>query len=136
MEDEAGLRKIAATLLEAGGYRVLKAGNAAAALTLVQPSAQEIDLVVTDVIMPTMSGVELCNRLRELRPGIRLLYMSGYAADQLDRYGQFNPGVPLLEKPFTKRSLLMAVRKSIDNERTGGTGGSGLNRGRCHLPIR
>jgi CheY-like chemotaxis protein len=115
VEDEAVLRELTATLLETGGYKVLQAENAAAALTLVQASAEEIDLVITDVIMPTMSGVELCARLRELRPAIRLLYISGYAGDQLDHYRQFASEITLLEKPFSKRSLLKKVRSVLDN---------------------
>jgi len=115
VEDEIAVREVAAALLETGGFTVLKAENAAAALAVAKASTEEIDLVITDVIMPTMSGVELCSRLRKLRPGIKLLYMSGYTGDQLDHYGQFASDITLLEKPFTKTSLLKKVRSILDS---------------------
>ena len=81
VEDEEALRDVAAILLEAAGYKVLKAENARVALELSR--TQEIDLVITDVIMPNMSGPELCSRIREVRSGIKFLYVSGYAGDNL-----------------------------------------------------
>ena len=115
VEDEAALREVAASMLETVGYKVLKAENAGAALALAQACTGEIDLVITDVIMPNMSGVELCGRLRELRPGVGMLYISGFTGDQLQRYAQFASDVTLLEKPFTKKSLLKKVRSVLDS---------------------
>ena len=105
---------MAATLLAQAGYKVLKAENAPAALSLAQISAAEIDLVVTDVIMPGMSGVELCNRLRKLRRAIRMVYVSGHVGDQLNQYLQLGPEMTVLEKPYTKESLLTKVRSVLD----------------------
>jgi two-component system cell cycle sensor histidine kinase/response regulator CckA len=112
VEDEEALRDVAATLLEAAGYRVEKAENANAALAL--PLDREIDLVITDVIMPNMSGPDLCRRLRELRPRTKFLYVSGYMGDQLTHYVEFDPEVSLLEKPFTKESFLKKIRSVLD----------------------
>jgi CheY-like chemotaxis protein len=108
VEDEAVLSEVTAALLERGGYKVLKAESAEAALALAQVMTQDIDMVITDVIMPNMSGAELSNRLRRLRPGLRLLFMSGYAGDQLKDY-VLSPEISLLEKPFTRQSLLKKV---------------------------
>lgn len=114
VEDEASLREVATVLLEASGYRVLQAENAGMALALAQSAADRIDLLLTDIVMPTMNGIELGRRLRELYPGILLLYMSGYMGEQLEHYEQVAPEAKLLEKPFTKRSLLRTVRLVLD----------------------
>jgi PAS domain S-box-containing protein len=108
VEDEAALSEVTAALLERGGYKVLKAESPATALALSHAMVERIDLVITDVIMPNMSGVELGTRLRGLRPGLRLLFMSGYAGDQLKDY-VLSPEIAFLEKPFTKQSLLKKV---------------------------
>jgi len=115
VEDEEGLREVVGKLLETAGYTVFRPGNAAAALTLIQTTDRQIDLVITDVIMPDMSGPEFCSRLRQLRPGVRVLYISGYAGDQLAHYVQPLAQVSLLEKPFTKESLLKKVRSVLDS---------------------
>ena len=91
VEDEVALRDLMHRVLTKGGYTVLVAGDGLEALALVEEHAQPIDLVVTDVIMPRMSGPELASRLRARDPGIRLLYVSGYTADQL-RSAQTNLG--------------------------------------------
>jgi len=114
VEDEDALRSAAVMLLQSDGYNVLKADGAATAVTLAQNYPGKIDLVLTDVIMPSMSGVELGEQLKKLRPGIRVLYMSGYAGDQLGAYGQFASDAGLLEKPFTRKSLLKKVRAALD----------------------
>jgi CheY-like chemotaxis protein len=105
-------------VLTKGGYRVLAAGDGLEALALVEGHPQRIDLVVTDVIMPRMSGPELAARLRARDPGIRLLYVSGYTADQL-RSAQTDLGADatLLPKPFTSDGLLRKVREVLDRPR-------------------
>ena len=113
VEDEEALRDVAATLLEVAGYKILKAENATVALALAR--TREIDLVITDVIMPNMSGPELCSRIREVRAGIKFLYVSGYAGDQLTHYVESAPAVSLLEKPFTKESFLNKIRLVLDS---------------------
>ena len=115
VEDEEALRDVAVNLLEASGYKVLPAGNAPDALILAQNYDQHIDLLLTDVIMPNMSGTELYAHLREVRPEIKLLYMSGYAGQQLEHYGKFGQETEFLEKPFTRNSLLKKVRAILDS---------------------
>jgi PAS domain S-box-containing protein len=115
VEDESGLRDVAVNLLESSGYTVLQAENASQALILAQNYTLPIELLLTDVIMPNMSGIELCAHLRKIRPDIKLLYMSGYAGQQLGHYGKFEQEIEFLEKPFTRNSLLKKVRAVLDS---------------------
>jgi CheY-like chemotaxis protein len=96
---------------------VLAAGDGLEALTLVEEYTRPIDLVVTDVIMPRMSGPELAARLRARDPGIRLLYVSGYTADQLRSQTDLGADATLLPKPFTSDELLRKVREILDRPR-------------------
>jgi CheY-like chemotaxis protein len=118
VEDEVALRDLMHRVLTKGGYTVLAAGDGLEALALVEEHSHPIDLVVTDVIMPRMSGPELASRLRARDPGIRLLYVSGYTADQL-RSAQTDLGADatLLPKPFTSDGLLRKVREVLDRPR-------------------
>lgn len=115
VEDEEALRDIAVILLETAGYTVFSAENATAAVNLIQTTDKRIDLAVTDVIMPDMNGPELGSRLLELRPGIKVLYVSGYAGDHIARYKHSLTEGSLLAKPFTKESLLTKVRSVLDS---------------------
>ncbi|HYN92789.1 MAG TPA: PAS domain S-box protein [Pilimelia sp.] len=114
VEDEPALRQVACRILTAAGYRVLPAGDGAAALSLVAGHGGAIDLLLTDVVMPGMLGKELAERLVDARPATRVLYMSGYAQPVLASQGTLDPDVVLLEKPFTKPELLAAVRRRLD----------------------
>jgi two-component system cell cycle sensor histidine kinase/response regulator CckA len=109
VEDDESLRKLIVRFLEGAGYRVLQAGNAEAAIDLVQSFKDSIDLVLTDMIMPTMSGLELSGHVKALRGDLKILLMSGYAGDYTARYGAIETGVLLLEKPFTRRDLLSKI---------------------------
>jgi CheY-like chemotaxis protein len=109
-EDEPQVRKLTKKLLSRAGYRVFLAEDGAEALT-VAAELERIDLLLTDVRMPRLGGVELARRLRAERPGLRVLFMSGYLdadarADEL--------GSPLMPKPFTMRELLSRVRAALD----------------------
>jgi len=114
VEDEDALRRVAAALLKSAGYTVFAADSADEALKLAVSSNQHIDLIITDVVMPKMSGPELCGRLQEMRPRMRMLFMSGYAGDQLKNYSQFAQRIGLIEKPFSKQSLLNKVRSVLE----------------------
>jgi two-component system cell cycle sensor histidine kinase/response regulator CckA len=114
VEDEAALRDVAGRVLSGAGYRVLAADGGMQALELAARHDGEIDLLVSDVVMPGMLGKELAERLTGVRPGTRVLYMSGYAQPVLASQGTLDPGVALLEKPFTAADLLSAVRKRLD----------------------
>src|SRR4029077_8333289 len=87
VEDDVKMRELVATLLEAAGYKVLKADSAITALELAQTTSANFDLLLTDIIMPDVNGVDLYDRIRALRPGIKRLYMTGYAGDDLGRRG-------------------------------------------------
>jgi CheY-like chemotaxis protein len=105
-------------VLTKGGYTVLAAGDGVEALALVEAHRRPIDLVVTDVIMPRMSGRDLAARLLGRDPGVRLLYVSGYTADQLrSSEADLGPDATLLAKPFTSDELLRKVRQVLDRPR-------------------
>jgi len=114
VEDEAALRDVAGRILSGAGYHVLAADGGRQALELAALHEGDIDLLVSDVVMPGMLGKELAERLVDVRPGTRVLYMSGYAQPVLASQGTLDPGVALLEKPFTAEDLLSAVRKRLD----------------------
>ena len=112
VEDEAPVRAVTRQLLERNGYTVLEAPDGAAALALVDGAAggRHIDLLLTDVIMPGMSGRELAAQLNARRPNLRVLFMSGYTDDAVVRHGMLEPGLAYVEKPFRPMALLRKVR--------------------------
>jgi len=114
VEDEAALRDVAGRILSGAGYQVLSAECGPAALELAARHEGAIDLLVSDVVMPGMLGKDLAERLVGSRPETRVLYMSGYAQPVLHTHGTLDPGVALLEKPFTASDLLTAVRRRLD----------------------
>jgi two-component system, cell cycle sensor histidine kinase and response regulator CckA len=115
VEDEEPLRMLARICLEGNGYRVLDAPDAAAALELAGNYSGRIDLLLTDVVMPGMSGRELAKRLSS-RGGVKVLYMSGYNNDLIDHDGILDRDTVLLEKPFTLHSLLTKVYEVLHRE--------------------
>jgi CheY-like chemotaxis protein len=114
VEDEAALRDVAGRILSRAGYHVLTADGGPQALELAAVHDGSIHLLVSDVVMPGMLGKELVERLLDVRPATRVLYMSGYAQPVLASQGTLDPGVVLLEKPFTAAALLTAVRRRLD----------------------
>ena len=110
VEDAIAVRSLAARALEAGGYTVLQAANGEQALQIAR--RQSCDLLLTDVVMPGMNGVELASRLTALSPSARVLLMSGY--DESRSRVTAEQRLPLLRKPFTAASLTQAVRKALD----------------------
>ena len=114
VEDEGPLRMIAREFLKASGYQVIEAPSGAEALQLAGAHAGAIDLVLTDVVMPEMSGRILADRLAAERPGIRVLFMSGYTDDAIVHHGVLEPGRSLIVKPFTREALARRVREVLD----------------------
>jgi PAS domain S-box-containing protein len=114
VEDEDALRDVAGRILSGAGYHVLAADGGLQALELAALHEGAIDLLLSDVVMPGMLGKELAERLGEMRPDTRVLFMSGYAQPVLASQGTLEPGVVLLEKPFTAADLLSAVRTRLD----------------------
>jgi len=116
VEDDSNLLKLAGSILKRGGYDVLTAGNGAEALQLLEAHPQTIHLLVTDVVMPGMSGRVLSDRMRTLRSAIRVLYTSGYTDDSIVHHGVLEAGTNLLEKPYSQNALLGAVRRVLDSD--------------------
>jgi PAS domain S-box-containing protein len=115
VEDDLRMREMVASMLEAAGYTILKPENSTAALEVAQKIDQTIDLILTDIVMPHMSGIELCDRVRVSRPGIKLLYMTGYAGGDLTRRGLLESSAAVIEKPFTSNALLASIRSVMDH---------------------
>jgi CheY-like chemotaxis protein len=109
-EDDEAVRAIARETLERAGYRVLAAPDGSAALAMASAHDGTIDLLLTDVIMPGMNGRELAATLTRRRPGIRVLFASGYTDNVLEGQDALAPGVTLLDKPFTPADLAAKVR--------------------------
>ena len=117
VDDESDVRDLARDMLAAKGYQVLEAGNAAEALQIAQNHAGHIDLLLTDVVMPRLNGVEVAGRLTRQRPDTQVLYMSGFAVvgaqtEHLSGPG-LQPGDPILPKPFSPESLTRKVREVL-----------------------
>jgi two-component system cell cycle sensor histidine kinase/response regulator CckA len=115
VEDEANLRYLARQFLEKQGYRVIDAADGAVAMQIAVAHEAVIHLLLTDVIMPGMNGRELAQRISEIRPNVKVLYMSGYTENVIGRNGTLDAGVRLLQKPFTLRDLKSKVREVLDS---------------------
>ncbi|MFY9552579.1 MAG: PAS domain S-box protein [Thermoanaerobaculia bacterium] len=116
VEDDASLRKLACTILTGLGYTVLETGRGAHALEIARKHSGPIHLVLTDVVMPEMSGSDLASQLRSARPDARLLFMSGYTDDAIIRHRVLEPGTAFLQKPFTPASLARKVREVLNTQ--------------------
>jgi two-component system cell cycle sensor histidine kinase/response regulator CckA len=116
VEDEAAVRSSARRLLERHGYTVLEARHGADALRLVEEGGPEVDLVLTDLVMPEMGGRELVERLRARRPNLKVLYMSGYTEKAITPDGVMPPRTGFVEKPFTVEQLLRRLREILDEQ--------------------
>ncbi len=117
VEDEDVVRELAREALQDGGYTVLEARHPGEALLVAERQGDGLDLLLTDVVMPHMSGPELAQRLREQRPGLRVLFMSGYTDDATLRHGVQRSEVFFLQKPFTPDVLARRVRETLDVKR-------------------
>ncbi len=113
VEDEDQVRSLARAMLLRQGYRVLEAASADAAVRILQDHAGQVHLLLTDVVMPRTSGVELADRARALRPGIKVLFMSGYTDSGIIQQGALSLDVPYIQKPFTAAGLRKRVREVL-----------------------
>jgi CheY-like chemotaxis protein len=113
VDDEKSLRKLGNRVLTQAGYRVLEASDGAMALRIAAEEVGEIDLVLTDVEMPTLGGRGMVDELHELSPGVRVLFMSGYTDNEILRRGIRTSETEFLQKPFTADSLCAAVRSVL-----------------------
>ncbi len=114
VEDQEEVRDLTRDLLQMRGYTVLEARNGAEAAQLSEHHGEVIHLLVTDVVMPQMSGRELADRLVSRRPDLKVLYMSGYTDEAIGPHGVLDPGVALLPKPFSPDALAQKVRDVLD----------------------
>lgn len=115
-EDEEPVRRLTKTILELNGYQVFEAADGDEALVLHERQRGEFDLVITDVVMPNMSGPKLVESLEAISPGLKVLYLSGYTDDAIVRHGLLDQKVDFLQKPFTPDALLRKVRKVLDQK--------------------
>ena len=113
MEDESAVLFAAARILGGQGYSVMVRADPQDALKVLVDPDHEVDLLVTDVVMPGLSGIELARRARELRPGMPILFTSGYSEELVVRRGALPPGSSVVQKPFTRQGLLDAVGKAL-----------------------
>ena len=116
VEDDEAMRSLAHTCLQKNGYKVLSMRNGNAAANAVERYDGPIHLLLTDVIMPGINGRELAETLTARRPGLQVLYMSGYTADVVEKSSTVECGTRLLEKPFTVDALLQSVRTTLDEK--------------------
>ena len=114
VEDEDIVRRMVCRILQTHGYEVIATASGGEALALIGESDQEIDLLLTDVIMPQMNGKELRDRMRELRPETKALYMSGYADSIIARHGVLDDDAGFIQKPFSLWDLTKKVREALD----------------------
>ena len=116
VEDEAAVRASLRRLLELHGYTVLEARNGAEALKVYEAYEGQVDLVLTDVVMPEMGGLELVEQLRSAKPDLKVLIMSGYSERALTSNGSVPQGTGYLEKPFTAEVLMRRLREVLNSE--------------------
>ncbi len=114
VEDEEALRGPMRRGLERAGYTVLEAGNAREAIAICESFEDEIHIMVTDLVMPGMDGVELARHVESIRPDMKVLYTSGYADSEVTRHGLVAPGVEFLQKPYTPSELVARIRSVLD----------------------
>ncbi len=114
VEDETPLLEIDNRMLKTCGYNVLTAHSPTKALEIVKNCSDNIDLLLTDVIMPEMSGLELSNQLTLVIPEFKSLFMSGYTSDTISQHGVLDEGVHFVPKPFSQQTLVDAVRNILD----------------------
>jgi DNA-binding NtrC family response regulator len=114
VEDEPGVRELTNMVLSGRGYSVLEALNPQDAERLAENHASEIHLLLTDVVMPGISGRELAKKLTARHPNLRVLYMSGYTYNVIAEDGTLEDGLSFLQKPFTPQILAQKVRETLD----------------------
>jgi two-component system cell cycle sensor histidine kinase/response regulator CckA len=116
VEDQEAVRSFAKAALRQHGYQVIQASNGDQALSVANSHSGQINLLLTDVIMPGLNGRDLSDRLKAVRPNVKALFMSGYTADVIANRGVLNPGIAFLHKPFSQEELARKVREVLDEK--------------------
>jgi DNA-binding response OmpR family regulator len=111
VEDDDAVRELVCNVLEENGYEVLCAADAASAISMTNRFDANIDLLISDVIMPNMNGPELASILSVTRPGMKVLFVSGYSANDIGDHGVLRENVQLLQKPFSPQTILQRMRE-------------------------
>jgi CheY-like chemotaxis protein len=114
VDDEEGLRSIVCRTLQQEGYGTLEAAHGAEALEVIEKASSQVDLVVTDVVMPGMDGRELGRRLTQRWPSLPILYISAYDVNDIFRRGSPRSSAPFLQKPFPPETLISSVRRLLE----------------------
>ena len=115
VEDDPNVRAYVVEALSGVGYRVVEAGDAEAALTIFE-SNKDIQLMLTDVVMPGMNGRALADAVRQSHPDVKTLFMTGYSRNAIVHQGRLDPGVSLIQKPFSQASLAARIRSLLDTQ--------------------
>jgi PAS domain S-box-containing protein len=116
VEDNDMVRKLTQSLLQMQGYTVVSVASGVQALSAADEGGAAVDLLLADVVMPDMSGQELCEKLRAKRPKLKVLFMSGYSDDAIEHHGVLEPGSEFIQKPFSVGGLAAKVREVLDRE--------------------
>ncbi|MCA1660183.1 MAG: response regulator, partial [Verrucomicrobiaceae bacterium] len=116
VEDEEVVRQLICTVLGEAGYEILQAESPEAAVELAHERKKPIHLLVTDIVMPGMNGPALARALSEHQPSLKILYVSGYSDNDISAHGVIDPGLVVLQKPFTQQSLSRKVRELLDSD--------------------
>jgi len=116
VEDEKAVRELTLKMLQRMGYTVMPAASGEEATEMSRSFPGKISLLVTDVVMPGMSGRQLADTLVKTRPGMRVLYLSGYTENTVEHHGVLDPGVDFLPKPFSREVLARKIRKILTGE--------------------
>ncbi|HEX7083372.1 MAG TPA: PAS domain S-box protein [Gaiellaceae bacterium] len=119
VEDENVVRQLVAEILESSGYTVLQAADGPSALELLRRHSGPVDLLLTDVVMPGMSGPDVAKAVSSMRPGTQVLYTSGYTDSAIDHHGVLRPGIAFLQKPFSADDLTRKVRSLVEEQAAG-----------------
>jgi two-component system, cell cycle sensor histidine kinase and response regulator CckA len=113
VEDETQVRNLTRAILSRQGYRILTAASPADALAIVEAATGNIDLMLTDIVMPQMNGLELAEKIRSVRPSLKVLFMSGYTDNAAVNQGILSRDMPFIQKPFTAAALHKKVREVL-----------------------
>jgi PAS domain S-box-containing protein len=116
VDDESAVLELVRQMLESQGYKVLPAGSPAEAIELAKNAAEDLDLLMSDVILPEMNGKDLVAEIESLVPGLRSLYISGYTGDVITNRGMLEEGAHFIQKPFSMKSLAFSVREALDSQ--------------------
>lgn len=110
------MRRVSTGALTRHGYKVIEARSAESALQLFRGEKDRVDIIVSDIVLPRMSGLALVKEMQQLKPDVRVLYVSGYTENAFLQAGTFDPGMELLEKPFAPEALVRRVRAILDRK--------------------